>query len=192
MHGVHRDRLIMTVMDKRKKQSRTRTWFQAAWFAVTNGYLRGYTSGKIFAGGTKRICVPGLNCYSCPGAFGSCPIGSLQAVLDSRNYKISLYVFGFLTVFGVLFGRLVCGWMCPFGLVQDLLYKIKTKFKKKTVYYQPNVGAAIFLLTNLDPEHYQNKQNGEFILKNKDDKKMSIDEINAEIERLKKLENNEE
>ena len=123
----------MTVMDKRKKQSRTRTWFQAAWFSVTNGYLRGYTSGKIFAGGTKRICVPGLNCYSCPGAFGSCPIGSLQAVLDSRNYKISLYVFGFLTVFGVLFGRLVCGWMCPFGLVQDLLYKIKTKFKKKNL-----------------------------------------------------------
>ena len=69
---------------------------------------------------------------------------------------------------------------------------IQTKFKKKTVYYQPNVGAAIFLLTNLDPEHYQNKQNGEFILKNKDDKKMSIDEINAEIERLKKIENNEE
>ena len=124
---------LMTVIDKRKKQSRTRTWFQAAWFAVTNGYLRGYTSGKIFVGNTKAVCVPGLNCYSCPGALGSCPIGSLQAVLDSRNYKISLYVFGLLTAFGVLFGRLVCGWMCPFGLVQDLLYKIKTKFKKKNL-----------------------------------------------------------
>lgn len=35
--------------------------------------------------------------------------------------------------------------------------KIK-KMKKSTKHYQPNVGAAIFLLTNLDPEHYQNKQ----------------------------------
>ena len=123
----------MTPMEKQKKQSRTRAWFQAAWFAVTNGYLRGYTSGKIFDGATKRLCVPGLNCYSCPGAFGACPIGSLQAVLDSRNYKISLYVFGLLTAFGVLFGRLVCGWMCPFGFVQDLFYRIRTKFKKKNL-----------------------------------------------------------
>ncbi len=69
---------------------------------------------------------------------------------------------------------------------------IQTKFKKKKVWYQPNVGAAIFLLTNLDPEHYQNKQNGEIILKNKDDKKMSLDEINKEIERLQKLQGNEE
>ena len=123
----------MTLMEKQKKQSRTRAWFQAAWFAVTNGYLRGYASGKIFDGATKRLCVPGLNCYSCPGAFGACPIGSLQAVLDSRNYKLSLYVFGLLTAFGVLFGRLVCGWMCPFGFVQDLFYRIKTKFKKKNL-----------------------------------------------------------
>ena len=51
----------------------------------------------------------------------------------SGNSRISLYVFGLLTAFGVFFGRLVCGWMCPFGLVQDLLYKIKTKFKKKNL-----------------------------------------------------------
>ena len=123
----------MTTLETKKKQTRVRHWFQAAWFALTNGYLRGYTSGKIFTGNTKAVCVPGLNCYSCPGAIGACPIGSLQAVLDSKNYKISLYVFGFLTAFGVLFGRLVCGWMCPFGFFQDLLYKIKTKFKKKNL-----------------------------------------------------------
>lgn len=75
---------------------------------------------------------------------------------------------------------------------KDPAKAIQTKFKKKTVYYQPNVGAAIFLLTNLDPEHYQNKQNGDFILRTKDEKKMSIDEINAEIERLRKIESNEE
>ncbi|MBR1830783.1 MAG: 4Fe-4S binding protein [Atopobiaceae bacterium] len=115
------------------RHSRIRTWFQAAWFAITNGYVRGYTSGKIFTGPTKTLCVPGLNCYSCPGALASCPIGSLQAVLNSGSFKISLYVFGLLSMFGVLFGRLVCAWMCPFGLFQDLLYKIKIGPKKKNL-----------------------------------------------------------
>ncbi len=69
---------------------------------------------------------------------------------------------------------------------------IQTKFKKKKIWYQPNVGAAIFLLTNLDPEHYQNKQSGDFILRTKDEKKMTLDEINAEIERLQKIQSNEE
>ena len=72
----------------------------------------------------KSLCVPGLNCYSCPGALGSCPIGSLQAVLGSRNYRFSFYIFGFLVLVGSLLGRFVCGWLCPFGLVQDLIYKI--------------------------------------------------------------------
>lgn len=117
----------------RKGHGRARTWFQAAWFALTNGYARGYTSGKIFTGNSKILCVPGLNCYSCPGALAACPIGSLQAVLNKSSYKVSLYVFGLLTAFGVLFGRLVCGWMCPFGLVQDLMYKIKLGPKKKNL-----------------------------------------------------------
>ncbi|MBR3234003.1 MAG: 4Fe-4S binding protein [Atopobiaceae bacterium] len=113
--------------------TRIRNWFQAAWFAITNGYVRGYTSGKIFTGPTKALCVPGLNCYSCPGALAACPIGSLQAVLNSGGFKLSLYVFGCLSAFGVLFGRLVCAWMCPFGLFQDLLYKIKIGPKKKNL-----------------------------------------------------------
>jgi len=115
------------------KHSRARTWFQAGWFALTNGYVRGFTSGKIFTGNTKALCVPGLNCYSCPGALASCPIGSLQAVLNKSSYRASLYVFGLMSMFGVLFGRLVCSWMCPFGFVQDLLYKIKLGPKSKNL-----------------------------------------------------------
>ena len=115
------------------KHSRVRTLFQAGWFALTNGYVRGYTSGKIFTGNSKILCVPGLNCYSCPGALASCPIGSLQAVLNKSTFKVSLYVFGLMSMFGVLFGRLVCAWMCPFGLVQDLLYKIKLGPKNKNL-----------------------------------------------------------
>lgn len=97
---------------------------QIAFTALTNGYAYGFINGKIFTGKTKNFCVPGLNCYSCPGALGACPIGSLQAVLGDRNFKFSFYVIGFLIFVGALFGRFVCGWLCPFGLIQDLLYKI--------------------------------------------------------------------
>ena len=97
---------------------------QVAVAALTNGYLIGFVKGKIFTGKTKQLCVPGLNCYSCPGALGSCPIGSLQATLGSRDYKFAFYVVGFLMIVGALVGRFVCGWLCPFGLIQDLLYKI--------------------------------------------------------------------
>ncbi|MEA5011471.1 MAG: 4Fe-4S binding protein [Angelakisella sp.] len=106
-----------------------RLWVQIAFTAVTNGYLIGFAKGSIYTGVSKTLCVPGLNCYSCPGALGSCPIGSLQAVLGSRNFKMSFYVVGFLMFFGAIFGRFVCGWLCPFGLIQDLLYKIP--FAKK-------------------------------------------------------------
>lgn len=113
--------------------TKIRPWFQAAFFALTNGYVKGFAKGRIYKGSSKYACVPGLNCYSCPGALGSCPIGSLQAVLDSGKFKFSCYVFGFLMAFGTLFGRLICGWMCPFGLVQDLLYKIPLPGKKKNL-----------------------------------------------------------
>ena len=94
---------------------------------ITNLNLKGFITGTIYQGKLKNICVPGLNCYSCPGALGSCPIGALQAVAGSANYRFSFYVFGFMSLIGTLLGRFVCGWLCPFGLFQDLLSKIKVK-----------------------------------------------------------------
>lgn len=102
---------------------------QIAAAALTNGYLLGFIKGRIYTGRLKQLCVPGLNCYSCPGALGSCPIGALQAVLGDRKYKFAFYVVGFLLMVGAVCGRFVCGWLCPFGLMQDLLHKIP--FPKK-------------------------------------------------------------
>lgn len=101
-----------------------RLLIQLGWAALTNGYIKGFAKGQIFTGTSKYLCLPGMNCYSCPGALGSCPIGSLQATLNAREFKLSLYVLGLLAVFGTLLGRFVCGFLCPFGLIQDLLFKI--------------------------------------------------------------------
>lgn len=120
--------------DKRKK--RVSEWprhgVQALWAFVSNSYLLGFMQGKIYQGPLKNLCVPGMNCYSCPGALGSCPIGALQAVIGSWNFKFAAYISGFLIFVGALMGRLVCGWLCPFGLIQDLLHKIPFPKKIKT------------------------------------------------------------
>ena len=111
-------------------QERKKNIIQAMATLATNANLKGFFEGRIYTGNTKVACVPGLNCYSCPGAVGSCPIGSLQAVIGSKKFSISYYVFGIMILIGALLGRLVCGLLCPFGFVQDLLYKIPTpKFK---------------------------------------------------------------
>lgn len=94
---------------------------------VGNGYFGGFVKGTIYRGKLKSFCFPGLNCYSCPGAYTSCPIGSLQSVAAGPRHNISLYVGGFLILVGTIGGRLVCGWLCPFGLFQELLYKLPTK-----------------------------------------------------------------
>ena len=95
--------------------------------AVCNGYAAGFAQGKIFTGPTKAVCLPVLNCYSCPGALGACPIGALQNAIGGAWRHIPFYVLGSLVLFGILLGRLVCGFLCPFGLVQDLLHKIPTR-----------------------------------------------------------------
>ena len=119
-------------MDKKVKKEGFRHTIQTLWALLTNSYLVGFATGKIYQGPLKNLCVPGLNCYSCPGALGSCPIGSLQAVLGSKNYKFAFYVAGFLMFVGALVGRFVCGWLCPFGLIQELLHKIPFVKKIKT------------------------------------------------------------
>ena len=113
MPRVHRNRLRLS----------PRRLAQLAAAALFNGYAAGFRRGRIFTGGSKALCVPVLNCYSCPGALGACPIGALQTALGAHR-RFPFYALGALTLFGLLLGRTICGLLCPFGLVQDLLYKI--------------------------------------------------------------------
>jgi len=104
-----------------------RFWVQALFAFTTNANIQGFLKGRIYKGPLKNMCVPGLNCYSCPGALGACPVGAMQAVAGSTKYGISMYVLGFLVFVGILLGRFVCGWLCPFGWIQELLHKIPVK-----------------------------------------------------------------
>jgi ferredoxin-type protein NapH len=94
---------------------------------ISNIHIKNFLTAEIYTGKGKFACLPGLNCYSCPAASGSCPIGAVQAVIGSSKYNFSYYVFGILILLSVTFARFICGFMCPFGLFQELLYKIPTK-----------------------------------------------------------------
>lgn len=96
-----------------------------------NANLKGFISGSIYQGQTKVACIPGLNCYSCPGAVGACPLGSLQGSFSADRSTI-YYVSGILLLYCIMLGRTICGWACPFGLIQELLYKIKTPKLRKS------------------------------------------------------------
>jgi ferredoxin-type protein NapH len=97
----------------------------------TNAYLLFPLGPVIFQGPLKAICHPGLNCYSCPAAVLSCPLGAFQHFLGQLRIsgqggmvQLGTLVVGYIGFIGTLVGRLPCGWLCPFGFIQDLLFKI--------------------------------------------------------------------
>ena len=130
--------------------ARFRGWIQAAATLLTNIHIPNLLKGKIYQGNVKTMCVPGLNCYSCPAATGACPIGAFQAVVGSSKFKFTYYITGFFILLGVLLGRFICGFLCPFGWFQDLLHKIPGKklstAKLKPLRYLKYVILVVFVI----------------------------------------------
>jgi ferredoxin-type protein NapH len=89
---------------------------------ATNTYFASISAASFYQGPLKGVCVPVLNCYACPLAWGSCPIGALQHFLIVRAFPF--YLVGVLGSIGLVVGRWPCGWLCPFGWLQEMLYKI--------------------------------------------------------------------
>ena len=142
-------------MDKKMKSNknflaRFRGWIQAVATLLTNIHIPNLLKGKIYQGNVKTMCVPGLNCYSCPAATGACPIGAFQAVVGSSKFKFTYYITGFFILLGVLLGRFICGFLCPFGWFQDLLHKIPGKklstAKLKPLRYLKYVILVVFVI----------------------------------------------
>ena len=107
--------------------ARFRGWVQAGAALLTNLHLPNFFRGRLYQGAGKAVSVPGLNCYSCPAASGACPIGAFQAVVGSSKFRFSYYITGTLILLGVLLGRFICGFLCPFGWFQELVHKLPTK-----------------------------------------------------------------
>jgi len=119
---------------KRIRRPGTRRLAQLYAALLYNAHLRGFIDGHLYTGGGKALCVPGLNCYSCPGAVASCPLGALQNALSAAGHTAPWYVLGMMALFGVILGRTICGWICPAGLIQELLHRIPTpKIRKSRI-----------------------------------------------------------
>lgn len=112
--------------------SKKRTLVQATAAFLQNAHITGFFTGSIYDGAGKNVCVPGLNCYSCPGAVGACPIGSLQNAVTAWKFRFPCYVLGLMLFFGTAFGRLICGFLCPFGFLQDLLFRVPAPKKLRS------------------------------------------------------------
>ncbi len=130
------------------KQKIRRKLIQIAAFGFTNCHAGNFLTGKLYNGRFKEFCTPGLNCYSCPAATVSCPIGALLAVTGRVDLKFSFYVWGFLLAIGALLGRFVCGFLCPFGLLQELIALIPVKkfHLKKIFTYVKYVVLALLVI----------------------------------------------
>lgn len=91
---------------------------------LNNLYIPGFFRAELFTGPSKAVCAPGLNCYSCPAAVVSCPVGALQALFASPAGAFPYYMAGFIGLAGMGGGRYTCGWLCPFGFLQELIYRL--------------------------------------------------------------------
>ncbi len=116
---------------------RTRRFVQYAFSLLINCHFYIMGSAPIYQGNLKFLCTPVLNCYSCPLAVTSCPIGALQNALATLRPtfravgggipQAGLYVLGSLGIVASSVGRMPCGWLCPFGLIQEYLFKLKSR-----------------------------------------------------------------
>ena len=98
-------------MAEKLRRPTTRRLIQLYSALLYNAHLKGFAEGQIYTGPLKNLCVPGLNCYSCPGAVGACPLGSLQNAVAASADRPAFYVVGLLLLFGLLLGRVICGFL---------------------------------------------------------------------------------
>jgi polyferredoxin len=113
-------------------------------------FINSYVTQEV----TKAVPCLALNCYACPAAAFACPIGSLQhmAVRCAQALAfgdpigalqaVPVYVLGILGLAGALIGRGACGWFCPFGFLQELLFKLRARLARRLPLVSPPPGGT--------------------------------------------------
>jgi ferredoxin len=98
----------------------------------------------------RGFCVPAMNCWACPAAAFGCPVGAIGQFLVRG--LVPFVAIGLMILAGALIGRMICGWVCPFGLIQDLMAKIggkrlSFKFPKVLAYLKyPVLVMTVFVI----------------------------------------------
>jgi len=97
---------------------RVRIWVQ---------FAAAFLANALFLYDLRFVCIPVLNCWACPVASFACPMGALQFGVAAMRGALLLpfYVLGSLLAVSAILGRSMCGFLCPFGLVQDLMGKLR-------------------------------------------------------------------
>lgn len=79
----------------------------------------------------RRSCLgtfPFLNCQACEMATGACPVGLAQNLLSKAILPVHLI--GSMLLFGLVLGKSICGWLCPFGFISDIIDRVSLKLWK--------------------------------------------------------------
>ena len=119
--------MLLVPLIQKRKDLVLRIMSQWGFFAGARlGVFR--VSGLCPINRTEFGIFPFLNCMACEMATGACPIGMIQWGLIRGDFPY--FAFGIILLSGVLLGRAVCGWLCPFGFVLDVLHRLSLqKFK---------------------------------------------------------------
>lgn len=109
-----------------------RTWIQSAFFVFIyfDGLFGRFLGGARLSRVTGYVCVPGYQCSACDWVSVGCPIGMLQYVM-SRLRFFPFYAAGVLASVGLLVGAMPCGWVCPVGFAQDIVWRLRQKLFKR-------------------------------------------------------------
>ncbi|MBM3330558.1 4Fe-4S binding protein [candidate division WOR-3 bacterium] len=119
--------MLATVIFLRRRVAPYRV-VQIASAVLLNAYIVAYLQNKIlYQGFLKYLPQPILNCYGGPLAVFACPIGSTQQMVGMK--LLPWLPLGMFIVVGAVVGRAACAWLCPFGMWQDLLFKVKVGAK---------------------------------------------------------------
>lgn len=120
----------------------TQPW-SIAYLALTGvatvGFLKGWRRLRFVSLAFSMVYL-GFFLGLCP-----CALGSLQNLIlhagDPKTYMAHYVIFGIPFISTMFMGRLFCGWICPMGAIQQLLYRRDRAIKKR-----PRIDSALKLI----------------------------------------------